>query len=288
MKKAICIVLAVLLLAAVLPLVLLPGMPQNAEPLLVVGHRGYSGKAPENTLAAFRLAGEHGFWGCEFDIYPSADGHWVVMHDKTLDRMTDGTGKITEKTLAELKELHITAGNGIETYPDERIPTLEEALEICEQAGMRAFVELKGGTTEQVAELAKFLSSRPAAPVVISFDLLLLQTIKQTAPQLQTYLLIQHFTNGDLERCLESEIGGIDFNYQRNLKKQIAELEGTDLQSAAWTVNSLYAARMLQKQGVGVFTSNEALHEEETPALFGLLIQKYLYTASLIRAWAAH
>ena len=100
----------------------------------LIAHRGYSGIAPENTLAAARLAGEHGFDACEFDVWPTADRVWVVMHDDTLDRMTDGTGAIADKTLAELRTLRIDAGNGIENYPDEKIPTLNEMLEVCKKA----------------------------------------------------------------------------------------------------------------------------------------------------------
>ena len=53
---------------------------------------------PENTLPSFRLAAENGFWGAECDTSPTADGVWIVMHDDTVDRMTDGTGAVSEMT----------------------------------------------------------------------------------------------------------------------------------------------------------------------------------------------
>lgn len=95
---------------------------------LVVAHRGASYDAPENTLAAFRLAKQMGADGVELDTLLSADDVPVVVHDFTLEKTTDGTGKVRDKTLRELKRLD--AGSHYDyTFRNERIPTLDEALE---------------------------------------------------------------------------------------------------------------------------------------------------------------
>jgi glycerophosphoryl diester phosphodiesterase len=86
----------------------------------IIAHKGASGHAPENTMAAFQLALDHRADGFELDVKLSKDGHVVVIHDSTVDRTTNGTGRVNQLTLTQLQALD--AGNG------ERIPTLEEVL----------------------------------------------------------------------------------------------------------------------------------------------------------------
>ena len=99
---------------------------------LVFGHRGASAYAPENTLAAFRLALEQGADGVELDVILSADGVPVVIHDDTLDRTTNGHGPVSRLTLGELKRLAAgyPARFGAQ-FSAERIPTLAEVFETC-------------------------------------------------------------------------------------------------------------------------------------------------------------
>ncbi|MHB8628322.1 MAG: glycerophosphodiester phosphodiesterase [Aggregatilineales bacterium] len=95
---------------------------------LVFGHRGASFDAPANTLAAFRLARQMGADGVELDTSLTADGVPVVIHDFSVDETTDGTGRVRDFTLAQLKNLD--AGSYFDhTFREERIPTLAEALD---------------------------------------------------------------------------------------------------------------------------------------------------------------
>lgn len=97
---------------------------------LVIGHRGASAHAPENTLAAFVLALDQGADGIEFDIKRCQTGEVVIMHDETVDRTTNGTGRVHEMTLSQLRELD--AGSG--EHAGERVPLLDE---VFEQLGQR-------------------------------------------------------------------------------------------------------------------------------------------------------
>ncbi len=91
-------------------------------------HRGDVAAAPENTIPAFASAVKKGVPQIEFDVNLSKDGHLVVMHDATIDRTTNGKGKVTDFTLAELKALD--AGSWFDPkFKDTRIPTLRETLE---------------------------------------------------------------------------------------------------------------------------------------------------------------
>ena len=74
----------------------------------VWAHRGASGYRPENTMEAFELAIRQGADGIELDVHTSADGQLIVIHDETVDRVTDGTGLVGEKTLKALKELKVS------------------------------------------------------------------------------------------------------------------------------------------------------------------------------------
>ena len=107
----------------------------------VWAHRGASARAPENTLAAFRLAHEMGADGVELDVQLTADGHVVVIHDETLDRTTTGTGPVLARTLREIQALD--ASNDREGYQDETVPTLGEVLQLLGPTGMTVNIELK-------------------------------------------------------------------------------------------------------------------------------------------------
>ena len=102
--------------------------PLESDRTLNIAHRGASAAAPPNTLAAFKKAVELGADGIEFDVHFSADGVPVVIHDFTVDATTDGSGRVADLTLAQLKQLD--AGTRFDpAFTGERIPTLDEVLE---------------------------------------------------------------------------------------------------------------------------------------------------------------
>src|SRR5690349_2161152 len=106
---------------------------------LILGHRGASADAPENTMRAFRLALEQGADGVELDVQPSADCVPVVIHDGTLDRTTDGRGPVSALPWAEISRLR--AGG-------EPVPRLDEVAAWAGETGAWLNVEVKGGGIE--------------------------------------------------------------------------------------------------------------------------------------------
>ncbi|MGP1595140.1 MAG: glycerophosphodiester phosphodiesterase [Treponema sp.] len=113
--------------------------------MLNIAHRGFRSKYPENTMLAFKKAVEAGCDGIEFDVHLSKDGEVVIIHDETLERTTNGTGLVGEKTAAELKNL-----NAAVTHPAltefEAIPTLREYFEYAAtQPHLISNIELKTG-----------------------------------------------------------------------------------------------------------------------------------------------
>jgi glycerophosphoryl diester phosphodiesterase len=117
---------------------------QEAASPLVIGHRGASADAPENTIAAFELALEQGADGIELDVHLSADGHPVVIHDFTLERTTDGSGPVSAHRVRDLKRLD-AGGWRDRRFRGQRVQTLQEVLERFRDRA-RFWVELKGGS----------------------------------------------------------------------------------------------------------------------------------------------
>ncbi|RME06477.1 MAG: glycerophosphodiester phosphodiesterase, partial [Anaerolineae bacterium] len=106
---------------------------------VIFAHRGASAHAPENTLVAFDLALRQGADALELDVKLSADGHVVVIHDATVDRTTDGSGRVNQMNLQTLKALD--AGCRFDAaFCGERIPTLDEVLEAF---GKRTFINIE-------------------------------------------------------------------------------------------------------------------------------------------------
>lgn len=114
---------------------------QSKDNIYVAAHRGFSEKYPENTMLAFRKAIALGVDQVETDVRVSRDGKLVLIHDKTVDRTTDGTGLVCEKTLAELQSLDAGGKKG---FPGERIPLLEDLLEeVKDHPTLTLDIELK-------------------------------------------------------------------------------------------------------------------------------------------------
>ncbi len=165
---------------------------------LNIAHRGASVAAPPNTLAAFEKAAELGAHGVELDIHLSADSVPVVIHDFTVDATTDGTGRVAEMTLAQLKQLD--AGSWFDpAFAGERIPTLEEVLEAV---GSRLLlnIELKDFSLcnkrleRVVIGLIEQHSSSCGQPLedrvlLSSFNPFSLRRAKKIAPHIQAGLL---------------------------------------------------------------------------------------------------
>ncbi len=160
-------------------------LPDRPKPY-VMAHRGNRVACPENTLAAFRQALLDGADILETDVWVSADGAFVCIHDATLERTTDGTGRVEERTLAELKSL--SADCGRPGFAAERIPALAEVLDLVPE-GRGVILELKSDRLlEQAvaARLAAELSAlrHGARAAVISFSLARVQAVKEAAPGL--------------------------------------------------------------------------------------------------------
>ncbi len=153
----------------------------------VIAHRGAAGAAPENTLAAFRLAAAHGAPWVEFDVRQSADGRCVVFHDETLERICARPDRIDETPLAVLN--HLDAGSWFDpAFADQTIPTVEQALEVLTQLGRGVVIEIKdapgaeAGLAECVLKALAKLWPASLPVVVSSFEAKIVAQLRDRAP----------------------------------------------------------------------------------------------------------
>ena len=152
----------------------------------IFAHRGASAYAPENTLEAFRLAMEQGADGIELDVQLTKDGELVVIHDETIDRVSNGKGAVRDYTLEELKSFSVS--NHFEQYPDVKIPTLREVLELVKPGHMEINIELKTGIfwypeiEKKVLDLVKEEEMEDRI-IYSSFNHYSVQKIKELAPE---------------------------------------------------------------------------------------------------------
>jgi len=160
--------------------------------VLNFAHRGASHGAPQNTLAAFRLAREMGADGVELDVQASKDGEAVVIHDFTVDATTDGQGRVADKTLAELRELD--AGSWFNAqFAGQRIPTLQEVIvEVGHQLLLNIELKVKGvSPAGLVAEVVRLIEDHNLVhqAIVSSFNPFALRRVKRLNPRINTGLL---------------------------------------------------------------------------------------------------
>ncbi len=164
---------------------------QNYPRPLIIGHRGASAHAPENTLAAFKLAMEQGADGIELDVKRCASGEVVVMHDETVNRTTNGTGKVHELTLDQLRKLD--AGDG------ECVPMLDEVLDLTTSSSQPFLVNIevtnyttpKDGLEKLVVDVVKRHNCAERI-LFSSFNPLSVRALSQHMPTVPRGILYHH------------------------------------------------------------------------------------------------
>jgi glycerophosphoryl diester phosphodiesterase len=206
-----------------------------------VAHRGWSGGAPENTLAAFRLAlSEPCVHWIELDVHLSKDEVPVVIHDATLNRTTNGKGKVRDKLAYELAQLD--AGGWFHPiYSGEPVPTLEQVLALV-VGRSRLNIELKEGTPDtrllvrRVVELVR--AYRMDREVVItSFDPQLIAQTKQYAPGIRTGLITDRKPKDVVRKLQKLQASFLSIDYKQVGPSLLRETAEAGIQVMAWTVN---------------------------------------------------
>jgi glycerophosphoryl diester phosphodiesterase len=196
---------------------------------LLLGHRGASADAPENTLRAFRLALEQGADGIEFDVQPGADGVPVVIHDDSVDRTTDGRGRVRQLPWSELARLD--AGGG------ERIPRLDEVAAWAAATGAWLNLELKAAGAE-AASLAILQRAGVAdRTIVSSFDLAALEEVRRLDRRVCRFFLTERWDAAARDAVAACGARGVCLEVRAATPAALRELAEAALPVIVWTVD---------------------------------------------------
>lgn len=229
----------------------------------IIAHRGASHDAPENTLAAARLAWAQGADALEGDVRRTADGRVVLLHDADLRRVGGGAACVAEVTWATLRGADVGAWKG-ERFRGERVPALEEWLALT-PAGKRMLIEIKDSiaTVEAVARVVEAAAVPPARVAVIAFDLPVITAAKRRLPAAEALWIIDS-PRADrrpwatlLATAKEAGVDGLDVHRAwPNAKEAVRRARDAGLRTYVWTIDTLAAARRWQAAGADGIATN--------------------------------
>lgn len=281
LKRIVAVVLCLLMLctcgvsafAAELPAgaVLLSGSdtisPDNVN---LIAYRGLSACAPENTLAAIELAGRCGCNGVALDIQPTLDGEWVCFAGVSVDMNTSGSGTVSSMTAAQLDELTIDRGNHVSDYPNEKIPTLRQAIVVTQLYKMKLVLTINGGTTEALQLIIDKLDTLMAtlklfgvekSATIVSADERVLDAVKAAGgrPALNTLVPIPLLI---VNTCVTNGYVGFAGRYVDPLTIKNAADQGLEVYGT--NVTTVFEAEVYYKAGMRTIVSENLVKHEPT------------------------
>ncbi|MCH5190716.1 MAG: hypothetical protein J1F23_00985 [Oscillospiraceae bacterium] len=234
----------------------------DTEGVHLTAHRGLSSIAPENTLEAFREAAKEDYYAIECDVHYTTDGKWVIIHDYNMQSMTDRRGDVKKFTYEELKEIKFTNGANIESFPDARMCTVEEFIDICKESGKRPMIEVKDKRTDKVEDLYRIICEYgiEESVILISFHAAVLREFRKLAPDMELWYLVHTITDDKLLECIEHDFG-VAFEASKAAKtpEMIQKIHDNGLTAACWTVDTGERLNEMLKNGVKYITTNAIL-----------------------------
>ncbi|WP_393099970.1 glycerophosphodiester phosphodiesterase [Streptomyces sp. LN325] len=202
---------------------------------LTIGHRGVMGVEPENTLRSFIAAQNAGLDLIELDLHLSKDGALVVMHDADVDRTTDGSGPISEMTLAELRALDAGCG--------ERVPVFEEVLD-----AVRAPLQAEIKDTAAARALADVMHRRDLVGrvEVSSFHDEAIAEVTRLVPGVRTALSASRYGVDVVDRAVEAGAATVCLNVRRLTLEVVEHARKSGLRIIGWVVNTQDQLRLVR------------------------------------------
>ena len=252
----------------------LNNITSNEKPLLfglspmktrIIMHRGYSGNAPDNTVASFTLAGQTPeCWGIETDARVLTDDTIVCFHDTELDSHTNGTGNILDKSYEDIKNVIYDSGvNGLSQYPNEKIALFSDYLKICRKYGKVAVVELKPQTNinniDKIVNMVNSYNMRNSV-MYISFDRSYIDRVLEIDKKAVVQKLYLVNDTIDYDNFNYDSIG-LEIQDWGQTDNNIIETNLRKLQSkgvlvSTWTTDTANTKRSLENKCVDFITTN--------------------------------
>ncbi|WP_058503908.1 glycerophosphodiester phosphodiesterase [Legionella nautarum] len=228
----------------------------------IIGHRGASAYAPENTIAAFDRALAMGCRYLEFDVMLSADGEPFVFHDEMLKRTTNGQGEIGLVTAEYLQSLD-AGGWFSKRFRGEKIPHFREALQWLTFSDVRANIEIKPypGTSEQttvavLSHINRYWPQNKPLPLISSFDLAALTLCRSLAPEMPIGLLLDEWDKDWLVKAKELQCYSVHFNKRALSAARARQIKEQGYLLFVYTVNRRRQAKKLFDWGVDAVFSD--------------------------------
>lgn len=226
---------------------------------IICAHRGNSAHCPENTLAAIASAAELGIPMTEIDVRRTADGHIVLMHDESVDRTTDGSGRVAELSLAQIRGFDAGSWKAPE-FAEERVPTLAEVLDLCRERGVFLCIEIKQkGIVPQVTDLVRDAGMVEGA-VIISFDFDTVVELRGASPTIPAGWLTADMepsaVDAAISRVLSHHIPVISALHTCVTRDVVRRCRLRAITLYVWTIDDAAEARRYAEMGVDVIASN--------------------------------
>ncbi len=251
------------------------GTEQENQTIRLISHRGYNAEAPENTLSAYELSKEMGYEYVETDVAFTSDGVAVLLHDSTVDRTSDGTGAISNLTYEEVSQLDFGSWKSSE-YEGEKIPTLEEFLQLCKNTGLKAYVEIKSDivyTVSQVQSIIQMVEAQNmlADNTFISFNHSFLSYVKDYSPGSRLGMLFSSDITESLVSTAKSLLTGLnqvffDVKYSSLTEENLLLAKQAQIPVEVWTVDDVNTAGSLNSYISGITTNRLTKDEIEAAA----------------------
>ena len=217
----------------------------------LIGHRGAAAQAPENTLASFKKAADLGARWVEPDVHLTRDGSLAVIHDSTLNRTTNGRGKVLETPDSVLARLD--AGQG------EPVPLLSQLLQLAEEFGLGINVELKGekGQAEATVDaLARTLDGHTGPVLLSSFNNDMMDKAKAALQHVPRGVLFSRLPKNWRERAEKLQAASIHLSDRHAKQAVIETIKAAGFACAIYTVNDPDRAKTLWSWGVDAVFSD--------------------------------
>lgn len=232
----------------------------------VIGHRGTPKRAPENTVAGFALAAKAGVTWVELDVQLSADLVPVVFHDDSLERTSTGTGVLTERDWAYLRDLDV-GGWFSPAHTGEKLPHWDSVLDLLIGHRLGVNIEIKandarGAITAEIGlkhALAKWPDDLPP-PLVTSFSRNAIETARKVAPHWPRGLVSDPWPEDWREVCVRDGCATLHIHHASLTPERVAEAKEAGLKVLSYTVNEPDLAQKLWDWGVdSVFSDRPEL-----------------------------
>jgi len=243
---------------------------------LIIGHRGASAQAPENTLAAFQMALEVGADGVEFDVQLAKDGVPIVIHDLNLKRTGFRNGSVADLTSTELGEVDVGSWFNKKhphlanpEFANEAVPTFAEVLLLLNASDGPIYIELKCNEATSMplaAAVCNVIHDSPMLPrmIVKSFKLAVIPEVRHLVPDVQTAALFEPSLMTVLRRrkhiiATAREFGAHQISIHHSLiTHELAALASeAEMPVTIWTVDDPKWVNRCQKLGIGTLITND-------------------------------